>query len=112
MNIPETLTTALKGIKEVDSAGTGLNSGDVLVYVGKADVVLNMPDLYIGTDRSYETKVLQALLNLNGYKLEIDGIYGTETRNSVSDFQTRKNVNVNYKGTVGRKTWKKLLRED
>ena len=46
---------------------------------------------------------LQKLLNNHGYSLDVDGIFGDNTKNAVTDFQQKKGLNVD--GIVGTNTW-------
>lgn len=51
--------------------------------------------------------ILQYLLNMYGYNLTADGIFGSATANAVRQFQT--NNNLVSDGIVGRNTWSALL---
>lgn len=51
--------------------------------------------------------VLQALLCYYGHNIAIDGVFGTDTREAVVDFQTA--CNIPAVGYVTRETWTKLL---
>lgn len=53
-----------------------------------------------------EVKTLQTLLNAQGFKLTVDGIFGAKTTTAVKDFQTRKGLIAD--GVVGEKTWAAL----
>ena len=112
MNVPENLAKALGEIAEIDYTGNKLSSGDVLVYIGRTQLTTDceLPDLYMGVGEKQPVKALQAMLRNYGYNLAIDGIFGTATRDAVADFQTAYNVDVQYKGTVGRKTWLKIIK--
>lgn len=109
MNIPEKLSQ-IGDIIETDSTGTGLASGDVLLYVGRADLTgeIRPRDCVIGDDGS-AVRVAQTLLSIIGYSVVIDGIFGAETKKAVSDFQIKNQIPVNNKGTIGMKTWTKLM---
>ena len=110
MTIPESLTKALGDLKEIDYSGNKLSAGDVLVYIGRTSLTDELPELYMSVGKKQPVKALQAMLNNYGYNLVIDGIFGKDTRNAVADFQTRYHVDVQYKGTVGRKTWLKIIK--
>lgn len=112
MNVPESLTKALGELKEIDYTGNKLSSGDVLVYIGRTQLTTDceLPDLYMSVGKKQPVKALQAMLNNYGYRLTVDGIFGAATRNAVADFQTKYHVDVQYKGTVGRKTWLKIIK--
>ena len=59
-------------------------------------------------DQGLAVKVLQSCLNLQGYKLTVDGHFGNKTLEAVSDFQKKNKIkNV---GVVGVATWNKLLK--
>ena len=49
---------------------------------------------------------LQKLLNQNGYSLNEDGIFGTNTQNAVRDYQQKSGLSVD--GIVGTNTWGSL----
>jgi peptidoglycan hydrolase-like protein with peptidoglycan-binding domain len=53
-----------------------------------------------------DVKKLQTLLNAQGYKLTVDGIFGAATTTAVKDYQTRKGLMSD--GVVGEKTWAAL----
>lgn len=50
-----------------------------------------------------EVKKLQEILNQNGYNLDVDGIFGTNTQSAVKDYQQKNNLAVD--GIVGVNTW-------
>lgn len=52
---------------------------------------------------------LQQLLNQNGYALDEDGVFGTNTKDALQDYQ-RKN-NLNYAGVADEATWSSLSGE-
>lgn len=52
-------------------------------------------------------KAVQYLLRARGYKLAVDGKFGNQTEYAVKQFQKRQNLAVD--GTVGEKTWPKLV---
>ena len=54
-----------------------------------------------------EVKELQTLLNNNGYKLDVDGIFGSNTQKAVREYQQKSGLDVD--GIVGNNTWGKLL---
>ena len=49
---------------------------------------------------------LQELLKQNGYAVDVDGIFGTQTQQAVRDYQGKNNLSVD--GIVGEKTWAAL----
>lgn len=53
-----------------------------------------------------DVKYLQETLNKNGYKLTVDGIFGTNTQNAVRDYQQKYGLTVD--GIVGNNTWASL----
>lgn len=61
-----------------------------------------METLKVGS-RGDSVKTLQSLLKKNGYKLDVDGIYGENTEDMVMNFQ--KNNNMLVDGIVGSNTW-------
>lgn len=50
-----------------------------------------------------DVKTLQELLNQNGYNLDTDGIFGSNTEAAVRDYQNRNNLAVD--GIAGPNTW-------
>lgn len=65
----------------------------------------DLPTLKKNT-KSEGVSFLQEILVLAyGYKLEIDGIFGSNTENAVKDFQIVHNLQSEY-GYVGAKTWR------
>ena len=50
-----------------------------------------------------DVKKLQELLNQNGYTLDVDGKFGSKTRDAVEDYQTKNKLKVD--GIVGTNTW-------
>lgn len=62
----------------------------------------------VGYGSSGETvKKLQNLLNLNGYALDEDGIFGELTKAAVRDYQKKNNLLLD--GIAGEQTWGSLL---
>lgn len=69
--------------------------------------VITMKTLRNGS-RGTQVKVLQWLLNENGYDCgEADGIFGKKTLASVKEFQKAKGLSVD--GICGKNTWTKIL---
>lgn len=58
-------------------------------------------------DRGRDVQVMQTLLKNRGYDIETDGIFGSETKKAVIDFQRK--VKVSADGVVGAQTMEKLL---
>ena len=56
--------------------------------------------------RGNEVKYLQHLLNMHGYSLTADGIFGKGTDTAVRDFQTKCRLTAD--GIVGTRTWEML----
>lgn len=72
-----------------------------------ASEVISMQTLRKG-DKGTQVKVLQWLLNENGYNAgTVDGIFGANTQNAVKAFQKAAGLSVD--GVVGKNTWGKLL---
>ena len=57
--------------------------------------------------KSPSTETMQNLLVDVGYMLEVDGIYGSQTKEALEDFQKSNNLVVD--GICGAKTWKALI---
>ena len=55
-----------------------------------------------------DVKELQKLLNNNGYKLSVDGIFGSQTQKAVRDYQQKNKLAVD--GIVGNNTWGALTK--
>lgn len=69
--------------------------------------VINMTTLRNGS-KGTQTKVLQWLLNLNGYNAgTIDGVFGRKTQAAVEAYQMTNGLEAD--GIVGKKTWAKIL---
>ncbi|MFW5847586.1 MAG: peptidoglycan-binding protein [bacterium] len=66
-----------------------------------------METLKVGS-RGDSVKTLQSLLIDNGYNLQIDGIFGENTEDTVMDFQKSNSMAVD--GIVGPNTWTALLK--
>lgn len=60
--------------------------------------------------RGKEVEYLQHLLNMHGYNLNADGIFGKCTENAVCDFQ--KKAGLTADGIVGVRTWEMLESDD
>ena len=72
-----------------------------------ASEVIDMKTLRKG-DRGTQVKVLQWLLNENGYQAgTVDGIFGSNTQTAVKAFQKAHKLAVD--GVVGKNTWSKLM---
>ncbi len=54
-----------------------------------------------------DVKKLQEELNKHGYKLDVDGQFGTKTQTAVKDYQRKNNLDVD--GIVGENTWGSLF---
>ena len=73
--------------------------------------MFEVPNLVKGNTGN-SVKLLQRLLIGHGYsvgKAGVDGDFGTNTEAAVKKFQKDKKINVTYAGTVGSKTWSKLI---
>lgn len=51
--------------------------------------------------------ILQGVLNAKGYICDVDGVYGSDTKNKVISFQKDKKLTAD--GVVGKKSWNKLF---
>ena len=51
--------------------------------------------------------ILQGVLNAKGYICDVDGVYGSNTKNKVISFQKDKKLTAD--GVVGKKSWNKLF---
>ena len=58
--------------------------------------------------RGDDVKTLQTMLNNNGYKLDVDGIFGNNTQSAVRDYQQKNGLAVD--GIVGTNTWGALTK--
>lgn len=70
------------------------------------DNLSNYPTLRVGS-RSDFVYLLQLMLNQNGFNLAIDGQFGTNTLNAVTQFQRANGLVAD--GVVGNNTWRTLL---
>lgn len=66
----------------------------------------NYPVLRVGSRSDY-VYLLQLMLNQNGFNLVIDGQFGTNTLNAVTQFQRTNGLVAD--GVVGNNTWRTLL---
>ena len=66
----------------------------------------NYPTIRQGSRGSFVV-ALQYLLNMYGFNLSTDGIFGFSTTNAVKQFQTNNNLTAD--GIVGVNTWRELL---
>lgn len=62
--------------------------------------------LRVGSNGSL-TKYLQRMLNVLGYSVSVDGVFGEGTKNAVLSFQNKYGLSAD--GIVGSGTWKKLF---
>ena len=77
----------------------------------EAGYMFTAPDLVKG-DKGESVKFLQRLLIGWGYNVGsagADGSYGSKTEKAVKQFQADHDIEVNYPGTVGPKTWAVLI---
>lgn len=58
--------------------------------------------------RGSDVTELQKLLNNNGYKLDVDGIFGDQTKEAVLEYQQKNGLDVD--GIVGNNTWGALTK--
>jgi Putative peptidoglycan binding domain/Glycosyl hydrolases family 25 len=70
------------------------------------DIMTNLPTIQSGST-GYEVKVAQSVLNIFGYGLSVDGMYGVKTTAAVKSFQSKKNLGID--GIVGPHTWSVLI---
>lgn len=68
-------------------------------------IIISYSTLQYGSSGS-EVKKLQKELNKNGYKLDVDGQFGSKTQAAVRDYQKKNGLSVD--GIVGKNTWGKL----
>ncbi len=67
--------------------------------------VKNKPTIKMGSKGEW-VKLAQARLFVNGYKIEVDGDFGSKTRDAVIKFQ--ESYGLTKDGVIGPKTWAKL----
>lgn len=90
------------------NVGEGACAG-VCEYLGVTYVersIANYLVLRQGSRGNY-VSILQYLLNMYGFNLTVDGIFGAGTARAVQQFQTNNNLTAD--GIVGRQTWQALL---
>ena len=61
-------------------------------------------------DSGTNAKIVQQMLNRNGYSLDVDGIIGDKTLAAIKDYQQKNGLAVD--GIVGDNTWSKLAGEN
>lgn len=79
---------------------------------GAYKVTAEVKDLVRG-NKGNMVRFLQCLLIGHGYSVGnsgVDGSFGVNTESAVKKFQNDNNLNVNYPGTVGPKTWECLIK--
>jgi hypothetical protein len=69
-------------------------------------VTVELPVLRNGV-KGEPVRVLQELLNINGYILAADGSFGAKTQNAVECYQ--EDADLEADGVCGKATWRKLL---
>ena len=90
------------------NVGEGACAG-VCDYLGVTYVersIVNYPVIRQGSRGNF-VSILQYLLNMYGFNLTVDGIFGAGTARAVQQFQTNNNLTAD--GIVGRQTWQALL---
>ena len=82
----------------------------VCVYLGQSYLprgnLANYPTLRSGSQGNF-VYLLQYMLTQNGYNLVVDGVFGQNTLNAVTAFQTTNGLTAD--GIVGANTWRTLL---
>ena len=63
---------------------------------------IGRPTIQIGSQGD-DVKYLQSFLSNNGYGVQVDGIFGNETRNALMNYQ--KDLGLSADGIAGTKTW-------
>jgi GH24 family phage-related lysozyme (muramidase) len=92
--------------------GSATRYKDALIKRRKAEkelfdsVDINYPTLKKGA-KNDAVRLLQHKLNLVGYNLAEDGIFGDSTLKAVKEYQTANGLNPD--GIVGQKTWSKVV---
>lgn len=90
-----------------DTVDDKSNSNSTVTTGGK--YMFEVSNLVKGSEGA-DVKLLQRLLVGHGYDPNgIDGDFGNGTEKAVIKFQEDKGIKVNYPGTVGSKTWSKLI---
>ena len=74
-------------------------------YIPRNDLN-NYPTLRVGSSSNF-VYLLQLMLNQNGFNLTVDGQFGTNTLNAVTQFQQTNGLAAD--GVVGNNTWRTLL---
>lgn len=74
-------------------------------YIARNDLN-NYPTLRVGSSSNF-VYLLQLMLNQNGFNLVVDGQFGTNTLNAVTQFQQTNGLVPD--GVVGANTWRTLL---
>lgn len=75
-------------------------------FLGVVQVPVTTDPTLIPNDTGDAVRQLQTRLNVWGYKLTVDGSFGTQTETAVRDFQTKHKLTVD--GVVGPATWSAL----
>jgi hypothetical protein len=98
-------------LRDQNGVTFALSTGAFWVQIKATAVAANTPEptwplLRVG-DQGLEVSAVQYLLRANGLNLNVDGIFGPQTRARVEDFQTQKNLSKD--GIVGTQTWSALV---
>lgn len=100
----------LAGVKGAIDLNQIIGDKDLAYFTGadkKAVVVDPWKKGYLQSgDKGDKVKELQTLLNKEGYKLDVDGIFGSGTEVAVRDFQSKNKLTVD--GLAGESTFEKL----
>lgn len=72
------------------------------------ELIMALPTLKRGSE-GRRVRILQAVLKAWGWKVTVDGIFGTRTAKAVREFQNKHDLTADE--VVGRRTWTKLLGE-
>ncbi len=67
----------------------------------------SLPTLSFG-NRGDAVRVLQRLLQANGYTVRVDGVFGALTEAAIKAFQNQRSLSTD--GVVGQRTWRELVR--
>lgn len=107
VRLPRKISSAL-AIAAISMGGIGVTTVATAGTAHAADCIssqrVTIKEGFRGID---SVKEAQCRLNILGYGLEVDGVFGSATDKAVRDFQSKNGLTVD--GVVGANTWAKLV---
>lgn len=83
------------------------NNSSVMAVINRRRITNSLPRVEFG-DSGVAVRVVQKLLVVSGYNMEVDGSFGALTEVAVKAFQNQRDLTVD--GIVGQNTWRELTK--